>query len=223
MDLVTSKALTMSSRDIAELTGKDHKHVLRDARLMIEDLHGPDGSAQFWANVPDSLGRPQPVLNLPRRECLILVSGYSVQMRARIIDRWQELEDSQAPQVPATFAAALRLAADQAEKLALQAAELDKARPAVEFVDRYVDAQGGVTFRELAKLLGEKEWILKIWLIEKGVLHLSGTSMVPYAKHAQAGRVFVKAGIAGNGRAYSQTLFTPKGVAWVCGLYRSGK
>ncbi len=75
-------ARTMTSREIAELTGKRHKDVLYDIRKMIEDLGLT--SADFSADLPDAYGRPQPAFRLPKRECLILVSGYSVQMRARL-------------------------------------------------------------------------------------------------------------------------------------------
>lgn len=81
---------TMSSREIAELTGKDHKNILADIRKMLTDLGLT--SAEFSVDLPDSYGRMQTAFKLPKRECLILVSGYSVAMRAKIIDRWQELE-----------------------------------------------------------------------------------------------------------------------------------
>lgn len=86
---------TMSSREIAELTGKEHKNVLADIRSMLDDLGLT--SAEFSADLPDSYGRMQPGFRLPKRETLILVSGYNIAMRARIIDRWQELESAQAP------------------------------------------------------------------------------------------------------------------------------
>lgn len=86
----TGQAVTMSSREIADLTGKQHKDVLYDVRAMLAELGKT--SAEFSADLPDSYGRLQPAYNLPKRETLILVSGYSVELRARIIDRWQELE-----------------------------------------------------------------------------------------------------------------------------------
>lgn len=89
---------TMTSREIAELTGKEHKNVLADIRKMFEELGLT--SADFSADLPDAYGRLQPAFRLPKRECLILVSGYSVQMRARIIDRWQELEARTSPALP---------------------------------------------------------------------------------------------------------------------------
>jgi hypothetical protein len=63
----------------------------------------------------DGSKRNQEEFNLPKRETLILVSGYNVQMRAKIIDRWQELEAQQVPtadpRIPKSFSEALLLAA----------------------------------------------------------------------------------------------------------------
>lgn len=113
---------TMTSREIAELTNKEHKNVLADIRAMLDDLGLT--SADFSADLPDAYGRLQPAFQLPKRECLILVSGYSVAMRARIIDRWQELEQATpaAPALPQTYIAALEdlLAAKKAEQLAIE-------------------------------------------------------------------------------------------------------
>ena len=90
--------LTMSSREIAELTSKEHKHVLDDIRKMLIELNIQ--SADFMADYKDSQGRTYPLFNLPKRETLILTSGYSIQLRAKIIDRWQELESKQSLQLP---------------------------------------------------------------------------------------------------------------------------
>ena len=76
---------TMSSREIAELTGKQHKHVLEDVRKMLEDLDL--SSAGFAAQYKDSTGRTLPCFNLPKRETLILVTGYSIPVIVRSIDR----------------------------------------------------------------------------------------------------------------------------------------
>lgn len=81
---------TMSSRDIAELTGKNHADVLRDIRDMFDVLKI---DASVFADIyQDKHGRPQPMFSLDKRLSIGLVSGYNVAMRMAIIDRWQELE-----------------------------------------------------------------------------------------------------------------------------------
>ncbi len=93
---------TMTSREIASLTGKEHRNVLRDARAMLIELHGEGGLLSFEQTHTDPQnGQAYPVLALPKRECLILVSGYSVKMRAAIIDRWEALESGRAAPVAA--------------------------------------------------------------------------------------------------------------------------
>jgi phage regulator Rha-like protein len=95
MNIATiSDTTTMTSREIADLTGKQHKDVLYDIRKMLDELGKT--SADFSADLPDSYGRPQPGFALPMREALILTSGYSVKQRAAIIDRWHELEQQAA-------------------------------------------------------------------------------------------------------------------------------
>lgn len=126
---------TMSSREIAELTGKRHDHVLRDARVMLVELHGEGGLPRFGATHTDPQnGQTYPMLALPKRETLILVSGYSVELRARIIDRWQELEAADRPAVPQTLPEALRLAADLAEQSVKAGAETARAQQALALV-----------------------------------------------------------------------------------------
>jgi phage regulator Rha-like protein len=92
-------ALTMSSREIAELTGKEHDNVRRDIKNMAKQL-----SLNFEEKIePSTGGRPSKAYLLPKRETLILVSGYSVELRARIVDRWMELEAQQHPKKPLTI------------------------------------------------------------------------------------------------------------------------
>ena len=81
---------TMSSRKIAELTGKQHKHVLADIEVMLYEL-GLD-CCDFAVALPDSYGRLKPCFHLPYRECMILVTGYSSPECQRVIDRWEAWE-----------------------------------------------------------------------------------------------------------------------------------
>ena len=89
MKSLTNVVTSMSSLEIAELTGKQHKDVLYDIRKMLDEL---GVLAADFSATRKVRGREYEVFNLPKRETLILVSGYSVTMRSTIIDRWQELE-----------------------------------------------------------------------------------------------------------------------------------
>ena len=82
----------MSSLEIAELTGKDHAKVLIDIRKMLDEL---GILTSDFSTVRKVRGKEYDVFNLPKRETIILVSGYSVAMRAAIVDRWQELESQE--------------------------------------------------------------------------------------------------------------------------------
>lgn len=93
MHLIQSQQLTMTSREISGLTGKRHDHVMRDIRLMLVELHGDGGVPSFGDTYRNPQnGQEYPVFRLPRREVEILVTGYSITLRAKVIDRLRELE-----------------------------------------------------------------------------------------------------------------------------------
>lgn len=104
IQIFDANKLTMSSLEIAELTGKEHRNVMADIRKMFEELGqaAADFSATAFYQVNNAT-REREIFNLPKRESLILVSGYSAVLRARIIDRWQELESQQAAQKQQTL------------------------------------------------------------------------------------------------------------------------
>lgn len=82
-------ARKMSTREVAELTKKSHDNVMRDARRLVAE--GVLKTEETPYTHPQN-GQTYPEFLLSQRDTLVLVSGYSAQLRARIIDRWQELE-----------------------------------------------------------------------------------------------------------------------------------
>ena len=129
----TAPTITMSSREIAELTGKEHFNVMRDIRSLVDDLEITH--LRFEGRYKDSTGRTLPMFNLPYRETTILLTGYSVPMRAKVVDRWTELEAAQvakpAFQLPQTMGQALALAAQQWEQIEAQALQIAVSAPKV--------------------------------------------------------------------------------------------
>lgn len=211
--------LTMTSREIADLTGKEHKHVLTDIRKLLEelDIDGPE----FRRIYMDSMNRQQTEFVLDRELTDTLLTGYSAIARRNVIARWHKLESEKAaPAVPQTLSAALRLAADQADLIEAQKTQLAIAAPKAAFVDAYVDSSGLKGFRQVAKLLKANEARLREFLSEKKIMYLLGGEWMAYQQHIDAGRFAVKAGTSQiNGRAFNRSFFTTKGIEWLAGLW----
>lgn len=125
MIVLAGQSLTMSSREIAELTGSTHDNVLKTIRGLVERGVVSGNETPY---VHHQNGQTYNEFKLSYRDTMVVVSGYSVELRAKIIDRWQELEaQASQPLVPQTLPDALRLAADLAEKAQIAAAERDEA------------------------------------------------------------------------------------------------
>ncbi|RTY58804.1 hypothetical protein EKL29_08145 [Pantoea sp. YU22] len=104
----------MTSREIAEVTGKRHPDVKRDIETMMEQLQ--EDVSKFARIYLDSMNRKQTEYVLDREHTECLVTGYSALLRMKVIKRMHELEES--VRIPQTLPEALRLAADLAEQKA---------------------------------------------------------------------------------------------------------
>ena len=82
---------TMSSKEVAVLTGKRHDNVLRKCK----ELKDKGIIIATQIEVRDSRGKTNPSFNLNKTESINLVANLSPEFTARIIKRWLELEASQ--------------------------------------------------------------------------------------------------------------------------------
>ena len=94
-DLVNIKEVCgLTTVAIAELTGKEHRNVKRDAETMLTELYEKASLLRFEQSYTAENGQTYTCYNLPKEEVLILISGYSIPLRAKIIRRLEELENS---------------------------------------------------------------------------------------------------------------------------------
>lgn len=218
----TIQSPIMTSREIAELTGKEHKNVTVDIRRMLDDL-GED-ALKFQRIYFDTMNRQRTEYHLDREHTECLITGYSAILRMKVIKRLHELEESQPVKIPRTFAEALRLAAEMEEEKDRLQLQLTEAAPKVAFVDRYVTATSSMTFRQVAKLLEAKEPELRLFLIESRVMYRLNGVLTPYSQHIEAGRFEVRTGTTTESNyMFSQSRFTAKGVQWIGGLWTAYK
>lgn len=163
---------TMSSKEIAELTGKQHSHVVRDIRNMLDDLQKDDPEMDYPKEDKDNRGYTS-CFHLNKELSITLVAGYNTSMRLAIVRRWQELEATQKQNVlmlpnftdPAEAAMAWALQYKE-KQIALQ--QLEVAKPKAEFVDKYVERGSLKILTDVAKELGVSGKTLGKWLREEG-------------------------------------------------------
>lgn len=89
----SSVVTKMSSREIANLTGKQHKDVLHDCRKMFESLNLQ--SADFSADYQDGRGRTYQEYWLDQDLTMTLMMGYSIPLRHKVATRWRQLESGE--------------------------------------------------------------------------------------------------------------------------------
>ena len=203
-DLIIKKE-TMTSLEIAEVTGRNHKDVMRSIREMEDAWVKVNGRKFALVEYKDAKGEMRPCYSLNKTECLYIATKFNDEARAKLVLRWEELEtkDRNKYQVPQSFAEALMLAAKQQEQIEEQQRQLEanskeivelngaiaEMEPKVTYVDMILASKETVTTTQIAQDYGQSAKAFNVLLRNFGVQHKVGGQWVLYAKHLPFGYV----------------------------------
>jgi prophage antirepressor-like protein len=113
--------------------------------------------------------------------------------------------------MPKTFAQALRLAAEQQEKIEAQQALIEAQKPKAEYYDALVDRKCLLNFTDTAKELKiARTALINILLENKWIYRNNGKDLRPYAKYVEKGYFEMKE-FHNENRSNTQTLITVAG------------
>lgn len=223
---------TMTSLQIAEVTSKLHKDVLRAIREMEPAWEKISGRKFALANYTDGQGKPRPCYSLTKTECLYIATKFNDEARAKLILRWEELEqEAVAKALPRSYKEALEALLEEVNKREALEAEsqrkseqLDAQAPKVAFADAMLASKTCCLVGELAKVLtqngyetGQKR--LFKWLRENGYLGKCGESRnIPQQRYIERGFFELKKGIRTDSDGVLHTtvttVITPKGQSY---------
>ena len=203
-DLIIKKE-TMTSLEIAEVTGRNHKDVMRSIREMEDAWAKVNGRKFALVEYKDAKGEMRPCYSLNKTECLYIATKFNDEARAKLVLRWEELETKERSkyQVPQSFAEALMLAAKQQEQIEEQQRQLEansneivdlngaiaEMEPKVTYVDMILASKETVTTTQIAQDYGQSAEAFNVLLRNFGVQNKVGGQWVLYAKHLPFGYV----------------------------------
>lgn len=211
---------TMSSKEIAELVEARHNDVLVTIRRLFDK--GLLRSSRKTHRIQTG-GRPIDVYQLTERDTHLVVAGYSDEHRARVIDRWQELEAKAAlPSWAQNLSQAARIALedlstqlehfkDETHRLNAVcndlAANLKAGLAPVEFCRML----NGVNLNRVQPLLVERKRLLKT---QHGY-----RSAAAYRDKLFTERRYLNR----DGRTCEKVVLTQKGAKWLYSQYEQGQ
>nr|DAW07507.1 MAG TPA: regulatory protein [Caudoviricetes sp.] len=242
MNELISNQKGMTSLEIAEVTGKNHSHVLRDIRNLLEQ-----GAAQTnfgLGSYSDANGQERPCYNLTPKGCLILASGYDVVLREKIINRLEYLETAKRELSRKELALMVVQAEEEKERLALevqqqqavielkdetitkQTEEIKKAAPKVNYYDTHLLSANSLTTTQIAKEIGMDAEKLNIKLKEIGIQYKQSGQWLLKAPYDRWGMHGTRSNThtSEDGKTYTTvyTVWTQRGRRFIIALYENG-
>lgn len=171
---------------------------------------------KFATVIYNDKGQTIKVVNLDHDHMILVGMRESRIVRRNVLEwiksRTAQPVQLQQPAIPQTFAEALRLAAEQQDRIEQQAAVIQIQKPKVEYHDAVLSTEGAMCIRDALKSIGYKPNKAAKWLRENGYL---GADCKAYQKHIEAGYYIVRQRKDRQDTIRTQTMVTAKGAQWL--------
>lgn len=185
---------TMTSIQIAELSDRNHKDVMRSIREMESAWEKVNGRSFALVEYKDAKGEMRPMYELTKTECLYIATKFNDEARAKLVLRWEELEKQSQFKVPTSFKEALLLAVEQQEvieeqqkQLALKDTVISEYEPKANYYDTILSSKDAINISIIAKDYGMSAKTMNKKLHDLGVIYKSGDTWLPYQKYSSQG------------------------------------
>lgn len=210
---------TMSSREVAALVESRHDAVKKSIERLVERGVIASPPVANFKNINNVDGIEYLI---GKRDSYIIVAQLSPEFTARLVDRWQELEEKQAFRIPQTFSAALRLAGELQEKVEQLQLEAKENAPKVEFALAVRRMEGACKIGEFGKAIGIGQNKLFAMLRDDEILMHNN---LPYQRFIDAEYFVVieqtpYTDRSGKSHPTFTTMVTGKGQVWLEKKYR---
>lgn len=209
----THKVQGMTSLQIAEVTGKMHKHVLRDIRNLLDS--GVNETNFGLVDYKDKKGEMRPMYELTPKGCLILASGYDPVLREKIVDKLEEYQQAERanmialPNFTDPAEAAMAWAKEYREKkvLAIEnkslqienarlendniqlAAEVQELKKDKNYLDIIMRSKAMMTVSQIAQDYGMSAKAMNKQLADMGIQYICNGQWILYARYKDCGYV----------------------------------
>jgi len=148
--------ITMTSLDIAEITGKRHADVMRDIRNEIESLGEEIGLSIFaQSTYINSQGKTQPCFEFGRKGAMQLAMKYDAITRFKVIEHLDELEQKLINPASLTKLEILNMAVESEEKCLRLEAENAEMKPKAVFADAITVSKDTISVGLMATQLSQ--------------------------------------------------------------------
>lgn len=212
----------ITSLDIAKLTGKEHRNVLRDIRNMEpawEKLHQLKfEQMQIRENLPNNGYRLRTVYALTKLECLYIATKYDDVSRARLVLRWEELEKEDVRRKKEEVSASPKLLTTEREILKkgdeIRRGQIEKEN---------APADGCFTISEVAEMLKTSVKELNQFLVKQDIQFRRDGRYYLTPKYEGSGfakeRAFHYFSLEGEKKERFYLVWTPEGMEFIRHLY----